>query len=146
MTTCTHEKLVEGHYGHDCAACGVLVYPYGSEPWAYLTPEEEDALAREEAAYTDGRCETCGGEWGDGWSTCRCEEYEPLCCEHCGQELEYERCDQCEDGYSYHDCGEDCCCLDPEPNVRCEQCGGKGGWHYCTNRACPGKKEETDNE
>lgn len=30
---CKHEKLVEGYYGHDCAACGELVYPYGSAPW-----------------------------------------------------------------------------------------------------------------
>lgn len=70
---CKHEKLIEGYYGHDCAACGELVYVYGCEPWVYLTPEEEDALAREEAFYTDGRCEICGGEWGDGWSTCRCD-------------------------------------------------------------------------
>lgn len=39
-------------------------------------------------------------------------------------------CEQCEDGYSYHDCGEDsCCCLNPEPNVVCDTCNGKGGWH-----------------
>src|SRR5262245_30853557 len=61
-------------------------------------------------------------------------------CQHCGQELDYEECDQCEDGFSDHDCGEDtCCCLDPEPNVRCEQCGGKGFWFFCTNPACPSK-------
>ncbi len=33
MSDCKHEKLVEGYYGHDCAACGELVYPYGSAPW-----------------------------------------------------------------------------------------------------------------
>lgn len=33
MVECTHEHLVEGYYGHDCAVCGVLVYPYGQEPW-----------------------------------------------------------------------------------------------------------------
>ena len=39
-------------------------------------------------------------------------------------------CGQCEDGYSYHDCGEDtCCCADPQPNVICDTCGGKGGWY-----------------
>lgn len=38
-------------------------------------------------------------------------------------------CEQCEDGYSYHDCGEDsCCCLDPQPNVICDTCDGKGYW------------------
>lgn len=39
-------------------------------------------------------------------------------------------CGQCDEGYSYHDCGEDtCCCLNPEPNVRCDTCEGKGGWY-----------------
>lgn len=33
MTACNHEKLVEGYYGHDCAACGELIYPYGCAPW-----------------------------------------------------------------------------------------------------------------
>ncbi len=34
------------------------------------------------------------------------------------------------EGYSSHDCGEDtCCCLDPEDNVLCEQCAGKG-WGF----------------
>lgn len=33
------------------------------------------------------------------------------------------------EGYSHHDCGEDCCaCLYPEDNVRCDICEGKGGW------------------
>lgn len=31
-----------------------------------------------------------------------------------------------------HDCGEDfCVCDDPEPNVRCDICNGKGGWYRC---------------
>ena len=61
---------------------------------------------------------------------------------HCEQELDWVRCDQCEDGMSYHDCGEDCCaCLNPEPNVICDQCGGAGGWHWCYNASCPGKKD-----
>jgi hypothetical protein len=64
-------------------------------------------------------------------------------CEHCGSEMSWERCDQCEDGYSDHDCGEDCCCcLVPEPNVRCGQCGGKSGWWWCWNSACPGKHDD----
>lgn len=39
-------------------------------------------------------------------------------------------CWQCGgEGYSHHDCGEDtCCCADPEDNVRCDICHGKGGW------------------
>jgi hypothetical protein len=36
------------------------------------------------------------------------------------------------EGYSGHDCGEDCCCcLHPEDNVRCDICNGKGGWLIC---------------
>ena len=39
------------------------------------------------------------------------------------------RCYNCEDGYSHHECGEDTCvCLNPQPNVICDICGGKGGW------------------
>ena len=53
-------------------------------------------------------------------------------CGVCGGEVEAESCDQCEDGLSYHDCGEDtCCCLDPSPNVICNSCGGTGYWWYC---------------
>lgn len=67
------------------------------------------------------------------------EEYAEPSCEHCGGSLSRERCDQCEDGMSYHDCGEDCCaCLYPEPNVKCDQCGGAGGWWQCWNSECPG--------
>lgn len=36
------------------------------------------------------------------------------------------------DGYSDHDCGDDCCCcLDPEPNVPCDICLGKGALLLC---------------
>jgi len=66
-------------------------------------------------------------------------------CRHCGCELEWIKCDQCDgEGIDGHDCGEDvCCCLDPEPNDPCAQCGGLGGWFWCDNRGCPGKKEAT---
>ena len=38
-------------------------------------------------------------------------------------------CEQCDEGYSYHDCGEDsCACLNPVFNVICETCDGKGYW------------------
>lgn len=47
-----------------------------------------------------------------------CVDGEWIDCWNCGGE-----------GYSYHDCGEDvCCCLDPEDNVVCDICHGKGGW------------------
>ena len=47
-------------------------------------------------------------------------------------EKEWVDCWNCEDGYSHHDCMDDCCvCADPEPNVRCDICKGKGGWLRC---------------
>lgn len=64
-------------------------------------------------------------------------------CPKCGNELVQRRCHDCEDGFSHHDCGEDtCCCLDPEDNVKCDECSGHGrsiwcqkcGWDYLENR------------
>ena len=53
-------------------------------------------------------------------------------CKKCGSDVMWQECDQCEEGYSYHDCGEDsCCCLDPLPNVVCDVCNGEGGWYVC---------------
>jgi hypothetical protein len=53
------------------------------------------------------RCKCCSTDWQD--------------CHDCGGE-----------GYSHHDCGEDsCCCADPEDNVACGTCQGKGGWTIC---------------
>lgn len=53
-------------------------------------------------------------------------------CARCGSSMHWERCDNCEDGYDGHDCGEDCCCcLYPEENVRCDTCLGECGWHVC---------------
>jgi hypothetical protein len=47
--------------------------------------------------------------------------------------MDYHECEECdEDGFVDHDCGEDTCsCCDPEPNVVCERCGGRGGWWRC---------------
>src|ERR1041385_316790 len=57
---------------------------------------------------------------------------EECCCARCGSDVTFEDCYNCEDGYSYHDCGEDCCCcIDPEPNVLCDICRGRGGWSVC---------------
>lgn len=51
-------------------------------------------------------------------------------CDHAN--CTWEDCYNCEEGYSDHDCGEDtCCCLNPEPNVVCDVCDGKGGWWKC---------------
>jgi hypothetical protein len=53
-------------------------------------------------------------------------------CARCGSDVDFTECYNCEDGYSHHDCGEDCCCcLHPEPNVRCDICHGVGGWWEC---------------
>lgn len=50
----------------------------------------------------------------------------------CGTELQWRDCYNCEDGFSDHDCGEDCCCcLHPENNVPCDICEGEGGWMGC---------------
>lgn len=57
-------------------------------------------------------------------------------CARCGSSVVFEECDQCEDGYSHHDCGEDCCaCKYPEPNVPCDTCHGAGGWWSCISSA-----------
>ena len=53
-------------------------------------------------------------------------------CARCGSSCDYTHCGGCEDGYSGHDCGEDCCCcLYPEDNVICDVCNGDGGWWTC---------------
>lgn len=53
-------------------------------------------------------------------------------CARCGSSVFSEHCDQCEDGYSGHDCGEDCCCCAfPEDNIPCDYCRGRGVWHRC---------------
>ena len=63
-------------------------------------------------------------------------EYSDYYCPKCGEQLHERDCD-CEDGYSYHDCGEDtCCCLDDSPNVKCDECGGTGIMRWCANKKC----------
>jgi hypothetical protein len=53
-------------------------------------------------------------------------------CARCGSSVETEYCNECEEGYSDHDCGEDCCCcLEPELNVTCQYCRGRGVYHVC---------------
>lgn len=53
-------------------------------------------------------------------------------CSKCTNEMYWRECWNCEDGFSDHDCGEDCCCcLDPEPNVVCDTCDGDTGWYQC---------------
>lgn len=53
-------------------------------------------------------------------------------CARCGSSVVSEICDECEDGFSGHDCGEDCCCCAfPEDNIPCDYCRGRGVWHRC---------------
>lgn len=57
---------------------------------------------------------------------------DPICprCGCCSQV--WHECENCDEGWSGHDCGEDCCCcLNPTDNIRCDICGGKGGWYVC---------------
>ncbi len=57
---------------------------------------------------------------------------EAAVCKECGVELEWANCGNCDDGFTGHDCGEDCCCCAyPEDNVTCDICNGKGGWMVC---------------
>lgn len=45
-------------------------------------------------------------------------------------EAEWVYCENCIDGFTDHDCGEDtCCCAEPEDNIVCEICHGNGGWY-----------------
>ena len=73
---CKHEKLVEGYYGHDCAACGELVYPYGCEPWM---PDDDDYG---DSDYPDDDPENACAECGrPGIDSCQCCGA-PLCGMH----------------------------------------------------------------
>lgn len=82
---------------------------------------------------------------GDGLYVGPEEESYPSC-PTCGADLDWEYCDNCEDGYSHHDCGEDtCCCLHPEDNVKCSMCDGYGGWYRCWEKH-DGKKDWTPSE
>jgi hypothetical protein len=56
-------------------------------------------------------------------------------CARCGSSLMWEDCYGCAgEGLRGHDCGEDtCCCLDPEDNVECSNCGGSGGHYDCVS-------------
>lgn len=58
-------------------------------------------------------------------------------CARCGSSLAFERCEMCGgDGLDGHDCGEDsCCCMDPEPNLTCDACRGRGSFPQCCSTA-----------
>lgn len=54
-------------------------------------------------------------------------------CRRAGHYLADMECWNCGgEGFSHHDCGEDCCCcLHPEDNVVCDICEGDGGFKVC---------------
>lgn len=53
-------------------------------------------------------------------------------CARCGSSADFIRCENCDDGFDGHDCGEDCCaCAYPEDNVVCDICHGHCGWYAC---------------
>jgi len=56
-------------------------------------------------------------------------------CPRCGQQLEWEECGQCDDGWfdAYED---DPMWYAPGDVLRCDQCLGHGGWWVCTNLDC----------
>lgn len=77
------------------------------------------------------------------------DDYDDCQCARCGSSVEHVCCYNCGgDGYSHHDCGEDCCCcLYPEDNVVCDICRGRGGWwrclstpEYCEANPMPGRE------
>src|ERR1017187_8693378 len=81
-----------------------------------------------DTGYAEGPGEDFIGKDGDWYCSQKClaeaeqkkvqgppAENSELCANCCGT------------GYSHHDCGEDsCCCLNPEDNVICDWCNGKG--------------------
>lgn len=70
-------------------------------------------------------------------------------CARCGSTASWVDCENCDDGVSGHDCGEDsCCCLDPEENLVCQFCRGNGGWttcisdhEWCDSNPRPGRED-----
>lgn len=56
-------------------------------------------------------------------------------CARCGSDVFWVRCDECEDGFSHHDCGDDsCCCVLPIANMKCDTCQGEAGWFVCMSK------------
>ncbi len=96
--------------------------------------EEADALRQERDA---------ARRWARAWKAAA-KKYERItsmddcfggeACPICGEEMDWQRCESCDEGFVGHDCGEDCCCcLDPEDNIKCDICDGKGGYWQCRN-------------
>ncbi len=80
---------------------------------------------------------------------CDRNEYECQCA-RCGSSCSDQRCFDCGgEGVNGHECGDDCCCCaDPEENMLCETCQGKGHWwsclsssEWCESNPLPGRDQ-----
>lgn len=101
-------------------------------------------MSEEQRTSEELRCEGCerGVVAELGLSTpaqilcTECEEKVDWCHKHRSEKV-WVDCWNCGgEGYSDHDCGEDCCCcLHPEDNVICDNCRGKGGYKLCATCA-----------
>lgn len=60
-------------------------------------------------------------------------------CPNCGQEMDWEDCGLCDDGYITNLHEIDPLWHDEDDQERCEQCEGRGGWWLCANKACKGE-------
>lgn len=100
-----------------------------------MTTEEVKTELREEGIDVDAMTERAKKMIAEKIKEMRMEDPEDdggICprCNCCSQV--WTECYNCEDGFSDHDCGEDCCCcVDPYPNITCDICEGKGGWYVC---------------
>lgn len=64
----THHEWADEYYGLKCENCGEFI-PYGCEPWIPFEDDDEP-----EERWAD--CETCGGEFWGGGTSCTCENLE----------------------------------------------------------------------
>lgn len=82
---CAHENLRQGYYGHDCADCGELIYPYGCEPWALIEDDDSDYPKAgrgddwEDEDDEDEWLYRCGWVRGEGCTLAGTEEYDWEC-------------------------------------------------------------------
>ena len=72
------------------------------------------------------------------------DTYQGVFCPDCGQDMDWIDCDLC-GGEGYFDgetlMEEDPLWYGPDDIERCEQCEGKGGWWWCSNRECRDAKD-----
>lgn len=74
----------------------------------------------------------------DKWLCPKCSTEDRVCCD-----LDFERCDQCEDGFTFlgdlYD--QDPLWYDPDDQEPCANCDGKGGWWFCGGGCKDGQHE-----